>query len=215
MSIKQFAQKDNIQVVWDIITEEEAFKFLSPSIQDKINNIFVTNIVPFFESEKKTSTTLVELNKKYILLIVNHIRNAYPYKVDKIKIYKEPIANEPITYEEIHSEKKSQFDKDFAKRQEDFYDLVNVKIPEVPTFSDNMVDTPIKEMDKIVKEMQLKRNYEVDTILRESNANAANNANRDTWLTPQETSIKPNKGLKHVSFSNNTDDEHFNILSNL
>ena len=190
MSNRQFIQKDNVIMLWEVISDEDIFKFLSRDLQVKIYQLFSNNIQGFFESELLKTTSLVDMNKKYILLILNHIKKTYPNQPSKIKIYSEPVK-ESITYEEIHNERKSQFEKDLNKRQEEFQDFMTVKAPPVPEFSDKDRDKPIKEMDKILKEMQAQRNYEIDQINR--NLNSANTTQIDNWLKPQETSLKSEK----------------------
>ena len=177
-------------MLWEVISDEDIFKFLSRDLQVKIYQLFSNNIQGFFESELLKTTSLVDMNKKYILLILNHIKKTYPNQPSKIKIYSEPVK-ESITYEEIHNERKSQFEKDLNKRQEEFQDFMTVKAPPVPEFSDKDRDKPIKEMDKILKEMQAQRNYEIDQINR--NLNSANTTQIDNWLKPQETSLKSEK----------------------
>lgn len=184
-----FTQKQNIEMLWDVVSDEEIFRFLSPDIQHKISQIFINNIQGFFEIEKTKSSSLVELNKKYILLILNHIKKTYPYQPSKIKIHNEPPVKELITYEEIQNDRKSQFEKDLNKRQIEFEDSINVKAPPVPDFTDKDSDRPIKEMDKLVKEMLAQRNYEVEQINR--TYNSSNQV--DNWLKPQETSLKTEK----------------------
>jgi len=201
MSLKQFIQKENIQMLWDVVSDEDIFKFLSPDIQSKIYDVFINNIKGFFEVENTKNSSLVDINKKYILLILNYIKKTYPYQPSKIKIHSEHPVKELITYEEIHNDRKSQFDKDFSKRQEEFEDFMNVKPPPVPEFADPVgkTDKPIKEMDKIIKDMQAKRNYEVEQINRSYNHDNNNNNNNnnnnqvDNWLKPQETSLKSEK----------------------
>ena len=183
-------------MLWDVISDEDIFTFLTPDIQCKIYNLFLNNIQGFFEAERKKSNLLVDLNKKYILLILNHIKKTYPYQPSKIKIYNEqPQLKELITFEEIQNDRKSQFEKDFNKRQEEFEDSMTLKAPPVPEFADKESDKPIKEMDKILKEMQAQRNYEVNQINR--TYNTSNQV--DNWLKPQETSLKTEK------FQNNVD----------
>jgi hypothetical protein len=199
MSLKQFIQKENIQMLWDVVSDEDIFKFLSPDIQSKIYDVFINNIKGFFEVEKIKTNSLVDINKKYILLILNHIKKTYPYQPSKIKIHSEPPVKELITYEEIQNDRKNQFDKDFSKRQEEFEDFMAVKPPPVPEFADPVgkTDKPIKEMDKIIKDMQAQRNYEVEQINKSYNHynNTNNNPNNqvDNWLKPQETSLKSEK----------------------
>jgi hypothetical protein len=195
MSNRQFIQKDNVNMLWEVISDEEIFKILSRDIQTKIYQLFLNNIKGFFDNELLKTSSLVDMNKKYILLILNHIKKNYPIQPNKITIFSEPVK-ESITYEEIHNERKSQFEKDFNKRQEEFQDFMSIKAPPVPEFSDKDRDTPIKEMDKILKEMQAQRNYEIEQINRNYN-NSNDTTQIDNWLKPQETSLKGEKFINN------------------
>jgi hypothetical protein len=194
MSNNMFIKKENIQMLWDVISDEDIFKFISPDIQSKVYNLFLNNIHGFFENEKTKINTLVDLNKKYILLILNHIKKTYPYQPSKIKIHNEQPIKELITFEEIQNDRKSQFDRDFSRRQEEFEVSMSIKAPPVPDFNDKNTDKPIKEMDKILKEMQAHRNYEVEQI--NHSYNTSNYV--DNWLKPQETSLKSEKSQNNV-----------------
>ena len=196
MTTREFVSKNNITMLWELINDEDNLNFLSRDIQDKIYEIFLNNIQGFFDSDKNKSNSLVDMNKKYILLILNHIRTNYPYQPSKIKIHNEMPIKETITYEEIQNERKSQFEKDYNRRQEDFEELITIKTPPVPNFSDKQTDRPIQEMEKILKEMQTHRNYEVEQINRTSYSNTTN---VDNWLKPQETSLKNEKFQKNDS----------------
>ena len=194
MSNSDFLQKGNISMLWDVISDEAIFKFLPRELQLKVSQMFINNVNGFFEAERKKTNSLMEINKKYIILILNHIKNNFQIQThNKIKILEEEPVKEIITYEEIHNERKSQFEKDLAKRQEEFTNAVTVKVPEVPEFTDKQIETPIKEMDKIIKEMTAKRNYDVEQINRnyQSDINSSSN-----WLKSQETSIKSEKITK-------------------
>jgi hypothetical protein len=183
-----FIQKDNVTMLWEVISDEEIFKFLSRDIQANIYQLFLNNIQGFFDAEKIKTNSLVDINKKYILLILNHIRKNYPIQTNKITIHQEPLK-ESITYEEIQNDRRSKFDRDLNRKQEEFEDAMTIKAPPVPEFADKDRDKPIKEMDKILKEMQAARNYEIEQINR--NYNTTNQA--DNWLKPQETSLKTEK----------------------
>ena len=183
-----FIKKDNVTMLWEVISDEEIFKFLSRDIQANIYQLFLNNIQGFFDAEKIKTNSLVDINKKYILLILNHIRKNYPIQTNKITIHQEPLK-ESITYEEIQNDRRSKFDRDLNRKQEEFEDAMTIKAPPVPEFADKDRDKPIKEMDKILKEMQAARNYEIEQINR--NYNTTNQA--DNWLKPQETSLKTEK----------------------
>jgi hypothetical protein len=191
MSIN-FLKEQNIKMLWDVVSDEDIFRFLTPDNQSKIYQLFLNNIEGFSENEGTKTISLVNLNKKYILLILNHIKKTY--SPSKIKIHNEqqqqPLK-ELITFEEIQNDRKSQFEQDFNRIQEEFEDSILIKPPPVPEFTDpkGKTDEPIKEMYKILKEMQSQRNYEVEQINR--NYNTSNNI--DNWLKPQETSLKTEK----------------------
>ena len=190
MQINNFFNKENVNTLWDVISDEDVFKSLHRDAQSQILNVFSTNIKGFFENEKTKTNNLMDINKKYIMLILNYIKtNFSQQKHSKIKILEEAPIKELITYEEIQNDRKSQFEKDLGKLQEEFTNSMSLPVPEVPTFADKYVDTPISEMDKMIKEMTAKRNYEVEQI--NHNYQDANNATN--WLQPQETSIKTDK----------------------
>jgi hypothetical protein len=196
MNINNFLNKENINTLWDVVSDEEIFKFLSRDIQPKISNLFSNNIKGFFETERTKTNSLIDLNKKYILLILNHIKKNYPYQPNKIKIYDELpvkehiIVKEHITSEEIQNERKTQFEKDLQQRQQEFENIINIKVPPVPEFADKCEEIPISEMDKIIKEMTAKRKYDVEQINRNYSADVNQTNN---WLMSQETSLKTEK----------------------
>ena len=108
---------------------------------------------------------------------------------NKIKILDESPVKEIITYEEIQNERKTQFEKDLMKKQEEFENIITKKIPPLPEFADKYDDKPITEMEKIIKEITSKRNYDVEKINKNNNLD-------ESWLKPQETSIKTEKITK-------------------
>lgn len=190
MSVNNFLHKENLNTLWDVISDEEIFRFLPRDIQSSVAELFTNNVNGFFDIEKTKSKGLIELNKKYILLILNHIERNYTQKVpNKLKILDEKPIKEIITAEELHSERKSQFEKDLVKRQEEFEGFINVKVPPAPEFSDKLSDKPISEMDKIIKEMTTNRNYEVEQITK-------NMEGDNGWLNSTETSVKSEKITK-------------------
>ena len=192
MATNTFLNKDNIKMLWDVISDEDIFKYLKPDSQERISQMFVNNLRGFYETEKVKTNNVVDINKKYILLILNYIKkNFSPVVPNKIKIsYEEPPIKELVTYEEIQNDRKSQFDRDLNRAQEEFTNAVTLKVPDVPNFSDNYKEAPITEMDKILKEMTAKRNYEVEQISKRQQSSENDTSN---WLKSQETSLKTEK----------------------
>jgi hypothetical protein len=220
MSNTDFFRNENIEMLWDIIIDEEIFKNKSSHIQNEVKTTFLNNIEGFYKTEKLNTKNLIDLNKKYILMILNYIKNSFSQQKqnfipqnNKIKIYDEPLDNKKalITFEDIQNDRTTQFERDLNKHKEDFNDSMSLAIPPVPNFADDSKDLPINEMEKMIKEMTDKRNYDIEQINRNINV-----SNADNWLKPKETSIKSekyqppqqkqfennNSGLKHIKIEN-------------
>lgn len=191
MNSAGFLHQDNISTLWEVISDEEIFKFLPKDSQSKISQVFLNNIRGFFETEKAKTTNLVDMNKKYIMLILSHIKQHFvPQMPNKIKISDEPTTKELITYEEIQTDRQSQFEKDLSRRQDEFTRTMTLAAPQAPDFTDKLEDKPIEGMDRLIKEMTAKRNYEVEQINRNYTSDVNQTSN---WLKPQETSVKTDK----------------------
>lgn len=48
MNINNFLHKENLTTLWDVISDEDIFKFLSRDIQSKIAELFTNNVKGFF-----------------------------------------------------------------------------------------------------------------------------------------------------------------------
>lgn len=191
MNTNGFLNQDNITTLWEVISDEEIFKFLPKASQSKTSQVFLNNIKGFFETERTKTTKLVDMNKKYIILMLNHIKQTFvPQMPNKIKISADSPVKELITYEEIQTDRQSQFERDLTNRQEEFTRAMKPTAPQVPDFADKLEDQPIAEMDKLLKQMTAKRNYEVEQINRTYTSDVNQTSN---WLKAQETSLKSEK----------------------
>jgi len=194
MSTNDFLKNENISVLWDVIIDEEIIKTHSKESINKTEQIFYNNIKGFYESEKNKNNTLIDMNKKYIMLILDYMKtNLKP--LNKIKIYDSENENTNqvqkslITYEEIQNDKRSQFDNDLTKIQQEFTNAMALPVPEIPNFSDK-IDEPLTEIELEIKKITEQRNYDIDQI----NKNLLQNQNQNTnWLKSEETSIKNEK----------------------
>ena len=202
MSINDFLHKDNLATLWDVISDEDIFRFLKKPVQSEISQVFTNNIRGFFESERAKNSNLIDMNKKYIILILNYIKQGVnAIMPSKIKILDEPPppSRELITYEDLQTDRLSQFDKDLTRRQEEFTSAMKLNVPDAPKFTDNYEDKPIAGIDKIIKEMTAKRNYDVEEINRSYTPDVNQTTN---WLKPQDTSIKTEKFVPQASAQN-------------
>jgi len=184
MSIKQFLSDENIKMIWDLITEEELFKNKPNDVKHNISQTFINNIEGFYHVEKTNAKSLVEMNKKYMIAILNFIK--------QMKLRQEPekiMDPQKLTRETFQNERVSKFEKDFEKRQAEFENSMTLPKPNVPEFSDKKKDEPLKNMEEILKQMTAQRNYDIYNITQsQQNPNANPN-----FLKPLETSIKNEK----------------------
>ena len=199
MDVTYFLNNENVKVLWDVIIDEDIIKRQPREFHENILNLFRTNLKGFYDVESSKTTSLVDMNKKYILLILNHANKQIAQNVKpeyrKIKILDElpqKKVNELITYEEIQNDKRSQFEKDLNRRQEEFTNSMALSVPPVPKFTDDKLDEgPISEIEKAIKDLTSQRNYDVEQISKNNNNNL--NSNTDNWLKSQETSVKNDK----------------------
>jgi hypothetical protein len=171
----------------------------------------------------------MELNKKYILMIINFVvkintpnnkqtnsgvlnpnipnitnnmNNTQPYsQYKKIKIHPEE-AKQSITYEDIHNDRMMLFEKELNQKQEEFTSAMTLPKPPVPNFSDKL-DQPISEIEVEIKKIQEQRNYDIE-IINNTNKNSSSFI-ENNWLKPQETSVKNEKLHKHISWEDETE----------
>lgn len=206
MSTTNFLHKDNLKILCDVIFDEDIIKKQTREFQENIFNLFMVNTKGFYEVESKNITSLVDMNKKYILLILNHANKSIQkmgiteYKKIKILDEEPKNGNELITYEDIQNDRRSQFDKDLNKRQDEFTSAMTLPVPPVPKFTDSLDDGPISEMEKAIQEITAQRNYDVEQINKN---NSIISSNVDNWLKPQETSVKTDKLSQQIQINNN------------
>jgi hypothetical protein len=205
MSINDFLGKENVELLWEVLIDEPLIKQLCDSLIKikTIMHIFQTNLNEFFEREKKNCNNLMELNKKYILIIINYVvkinitnnvqESTTTNQYRKIKIHQEEPLKQAITFEEIQNDRKTLFEKELNQKQEEFTNAMSLSVPPVPNFSDKL-DEPISEIELEIKRIQEQRNYDIE-IINNTNKNSTSSID-DNWLKPQETSIKNEKLIK-------------------
>ena len=195
MSTVDFLSKSNIKLIWDLLIDVDILKNKSRDIIENINKTFNQSIIPFYENEKQKSKTitLVELNKKFISIILNYVNKNFPLRINNTQTKKKEV----ITFEELQSERLNEFDKNLAKRQQEFTNAMTLQVPEKPNFSDT-TDSPI-EIELEVKKIMSQRNYDIEQINKSFNLEQA-----DNWLKPQNSSIRNEKINQQQKTNTNT-----------
>jgi hypothetical protein len=199
-----FLSKDNVKLMWDVVTEQDIFLSLSPSNKNKLLTIFQTNVIPYYDTEKINTSDLMSLNKKYIKLIIKNIASLH---VQRIKIHDDN-TNELVTYEDIQNDKLSKFDNDLNRIKEDFDNTIKIKIPNRPEFQDKNIDTPITEMEQKLKEITAQRNYDIQQINNDVDKTVVKD-----WLKPIGTSVKGDRNQNNVNANLNNNNNKLKYLN--
>jgi|SaaInlStandDraft_2_1057019.scaffolds.fasta_scaffold00099_35 hypothetical protein len=182
-----FLANDNLEMLWELLTEESSFKNKSPNNRQNIYDVFCNNLVSFNDVEKQKGVNLMNMNKKYVMSMISYINKMDTDELQKntlINSYNKSSSNvggsdcssgqgilkknsqkyTPVTAEDIQNNRKMLFEEELVKHQKDFDDVIKKHVPEEPNFKIDMDDGPIKEMDKKIKEITEQRNYELQQI---------------------------------------------------
>jgi hypothetical protein len=207
MNAIDFISQTNVNTLWEVITETDIFKFLSKDIQKNIYSVFINNISFFYEKEKNITNNLIEMNKKYIMIILNYIKEKYPEKVPtKIKILPEVNIKESITYEEIHNDRILDFERKLTMHEDNFKQSITVPTPPIPDFLEkNISDKPIESIELVLQEMITKRNYDIELLTSNTEKQNENNFEEKTNKIEDFVNIP-----KKVTWGNN---EQFNFTT--
>ena len=184
MSVNDFLTKGNVDLLWEVIIDDDLFKNKPKELINQIGSIFTQNLRGFNEAEKNNSNTLMSMNKRFIGLILNHSRSI----INESQSSQKEKGKQLITSSDLQSERMSQFEKDLSQKQSEFTNAMSLPVPPVPKFSDNNLDEPIGEMELAIKKALEQRNYDIEQVSKN-----LNKSNADSWLKPQETSLKSEK----------------------
>jgi hypothetical protein len=184
MSIKEFLSEPNVQMLWEVLIDEDTI------LKDRrTQEIFVKTLPEFYEREKTNQTTLIGLNKQFISLMLNLLRQA-PTQVARTI----PTKKILITQEELQNDRTTHFEQELNKKQQEFTNAMAVPVPTTPVFTDNTKDVPLTEMNMIIQRTIAERNLELDKFYK-----SANKADAENWLKSAPTSIKEEKAVQKAN----------------
>ena len=187
MSIKEFLSDTNVQMLWEVLIDEDTI------MKDKrTQETFVKTLPEFYEREKTNKQmSLIGLNKQFISLMLNLLRQAPPPQVARTN---PPTKKILITQEELQNDRASHFEQEFNKKQQEFTNAMAVPVPTTPVFTDNTKDVPLTEMNMIIQRTIAERNLELDKFYK-----SANKADAENWLKSAPTSIKEEKAVEKAN----------------
>jgi hypothetical protein len=177
-SSSNFLKKENIALLWEVISEDDIMREKNELFQSQVYTLFTNNLEGFHDSYRGQSMTLINMNKTYIRLIINYIHNNHSLEKEREK------------EKEKENKDKSKFEMDLTRKQNEFTSAMTKPVPPVPKFSDK-IDEPMSEMALAIKLAQEQRNYDTEQVKK-----SFNSSNNTEWLKSQETSVQNEKMTK-------------------
>ena len=165
-NINNFKNNQNISLLWEVLLDEFQITNQDTNMVSNMRSVFDSNINPFTNSMKHNiSINLVNMNKQFLSQVIIAINNLFPnfQQIKQIQISDEEI-NQPYNVEDIRHAKQSDFEKQFNKKMYEFEEGIAIKKPKEVDFSIKYTDEKITEMDVLLKETLLARNFEINTI---------------------------------------------------
>jgi len=157
-----FLDKENLSTIFEILIENNHSDLKtiiknynireSEAIVKKFNNIAFR----FNDSNKTNNLSLIEMNKQFILFLINNV-NIFTNREEERFIYEQQISSKnktknEITHQDIKKNRRNEFELQLENKKNEFGSLTIPK-PPLPNFSDNIKDEPIKNIDKMMKDI--------------------------------------------------------------
>ena len=202
-----FLKQPNVQMIWEIIAEHPAIKSQPPKVSSEIYNVMIQNIQGFYERETTRLNSLVEMNKKFIGMLIQYISEHYGQR-----------APSSVKIEDIQYERQSKFEQELKQKQSDFSSAMSLPTPPTPRFKDETPELPMTEMAAALKKATEQRNYDMDVINKTRTVPTIKiNENVDRKVPSQEI-IDLSSPSRHISWAENeniimttTEDDLFDI----
>jgi hypothetical protein len=210
-SSNKFISKENVQLIWEFITDEGIIAASSDFEIIQLKKYYINEMSNFYEKNKNNQQDLLELNKQFIGQLVKTFKEPkLEYEKKKKVQYKEvKDVNEAITFKEIQNEKKISFDSELSMKQNEFQSMIAKPLPESIDFQDNYKDKPITEMEKLIAQTIAERNFELEKIHKD-NMKVSKESIKSAPVTkttalakqPQQPQQPQESGIKYIKIGN-------------
>jgi len=207
-----FLAKKNVEVLWEVIKENR--------IKNLDQQTFINHVQVFWEREKSNKANLYQLNTSFMTFIVQVFKEKEEYdktmaeqrqneqrqndqigQNSPIRLNIQENTKPSITYEELHTDRMAEFDKQLEQKQLEFKNMMISKIPETPDFKDKM-DSPIgSEMEKLVAQTMQQRNFDAEQWTQQSPQQSPKQTINLIQGQNQKQHTDQNPGQKSVHFS--------------
>jgi len=182
-SSANFLNKDNIETLWEVLSESPMVTKLPSAQQSQMQQQMAQQMRTFFNKEgANKSYDLMTLNKRFLELALRSMSNPPPTPPAALTTAR-------YTSQQIQEARQTQFEQQYNKKKEEFTDAITLRPPPTPTFADKK-DEPISEMEQLIANMVAQRNFEMDEISKRIATSAPTNP---AFLKATDTSIKTEK----------------------
>lgn len=189
-SSSHFLNKDNIDTLWEVLSESPTVVRLPSAQQSQMQQHMAQQMRAFFNKEgANKSYDLMTLNKKFLELALRSMSMSNQTQAVPAVTSVTASPTPRYTSQQIQEARQTQFEQQYNKKKEEFTDAITLRPPPTPTFADKK-DEPISEMEQLIANMVAQRNFEMDEITKRIATSAPTNP---TFLKPTDTSIKSEK----------------------
>ena len=204
----QFTNKQNIQLLWEVLLDELQINNNNKSLVNNIRNVFESNIHPF-TSRTKPNASIIELNKQFLSQVVlavnklfpnfNEIKQRQEQNIKRIQIASEEIT-EPYKIEDIQSSRQTNFERELETKRMDLENYMTPQKPKEVDFSYGNLDGKITSMDSLIADKMNQRNLEVEQF--NNSLHNTLGVNPEQWLKSKETSLNNEKNIEQKLVKN-------------
>ena len=204
----QFTNKQNIQLLWEVLLDELQINNNNKSLVNNIRNVFESNVHPF-TSRTKPNASIIELNKQFLSQVVlavnklfpnfNEIKQRQEQNIKRIQIATEEI-NEPYKIEDIQASRQTDFERELETKRMDLENYMTPQKPKEVDFSYGNLDGKITSMDSLIADKMNQRNLEVEQF--NNSLHNTLGVNPEQWLKSKETSLNNEKNIEQKLVKN-------------
>jgi hypothetical protein len=214
-NLSQFTNKQNINLLWDVLLDELCINLNNKSLISNIRTVFESNIKPF-TSRSNPKTPIMELNKQFLSQVVLAVNRLLPnltnlqkqeQNIKRITITNDEAA-EPYKIEDIQSSRQSEFEKEVEIKRMELENYMTPQKPKELDFTYGNLDGKITAMDSLIAEKLAQRNLDIEQL---HNGNYNQTIDPEKWLTSKETSVKNEKNVPLSNQPINNRLKHINI----
>ena len=183
----EFITNDNIEMLWDLILDTIGSNIKTNEQLSISRGFFINQAKHFFEREKSKKQNIMEMNKMFMS------ENIQQFQILHKQIQEKELQNkkqhnistlnngnsikEILTIEDLHTERLNQFEKSLEHKQNEFQNMMNVPIPKIPNFKEDVQVEKINstEMQNVIAKTMSERKFEMDNIKKTINDNSLTN----------------------------------------